>query len=123
MLIPKGERIHDKKYRNSFKTAVCVVCGTSDGTVVGAHIRYNQSGGIGLKPSDDCVLPLCYRHHTDQERNPGPAWWVWNYLKLSPRLFADFGEAEKDEVFHDLMMVIKKIARSRYETWKSRLKS
>lgn len=33
------------------------------GSVEPHHIRKNTDGGIGLKPSDNYVIPLCREHH------------------------------------------------------------
>ena len=79
--VPKQNRVKDRKYLDSFRYEPCWGCGTTDGTVVGAHIRTGHEGGTGLKPSDDLVLPLCYSCHMDQEGNSGAEWWIENILK------------------------------------------
>lgn len=84
---PKPERIKDKKYRKSFAGAMCWNCGRADGTVVGAHIRWGQEGGIGLKPSDDLIVPLCFVCHRDQEASPGPEWWADMVKNMARRLY------------------------------------
>ena len=78
---PKQHHIKDLAYRKSFKGEDCLSCGANDGTVVGAHMRWNEFSGMGRKPSDALIVPLCGTCHADQEANPGPEWWVENVLK------------------------------------------
>ena len=78
---PKQIHIEDPKYRKSFDGETCWSCGANDGTIVGAHIRWNEFPGTGRKPSDDLIAPLCFDCHQQQESNPGPDWWVQNVLK------------------------------------------
>lgn len=73
---PKRQPLRDRRYLNSFCGRSCWNCGSGDDTVIGAHIRWGQEGGIGLKPSDDLTVPLCWRCHAEQEANPGPLWWA-----------------------------------------------
>jgi len=82
---PKQHHIKDPKYRKSFRDETCWACEANDGTVVGAHIRWNEFAGTGRKPSDDLIIPLCFTCHADQEANPGPEWWVQNVLKSIAR--------------------------------------
>lgn len=60
----------------------CVICGGTG--VQAAHIRYGQRGGIGLKPGDDHITPLCHFHHAEQhhfttgektEKSAEEKWW------------------------------------------------
>ncbi len=59
------ERIRDDDWRKAMEHAACICCGVRDGTVVGAHIRPGQTGGTGLKPGDDLILPLCHHCHAE----------------------------------------------------------
>lgn len=91
MMFPKQIHIKDPKYRKSFSGAVCWGCGASDRTVIGAHIRSGSNAGMGRKPSDDLILPLCSGCHADQEANPGPEWWLENILKpIARRRYESF---------------------------------
>jgi len=76
--------LRDKDYRRSFKGEMCWNCGRMDDTVVGAHIRWGHEAGIGQKPNDDLIVPLCAACHREQESQPGPAWWA-NCLKAMAR--------------------------------------
>lgn len=72
-------RVRDRKYLSSIHGEACWSCGKEES--VGAHIRAGCEGGVGLKPSDDLVIPLCHYCHMDQESNPGAEWWLENVLK------------------------------------------
>jgi hypothetical protein len=73
-------RIRDRKWLDTFEHKECMNCGDT-GTVVGAHIRWGQSGGTQLKPSDDLVIPLCFRCHQGE---PPAEFWA-NVLKQVAR--------------------------------------
>ncbi len=73
-------REEDPAYLAYVRTLPCLICrrpGPSDP----AHLRSaaRQYGkpptGMGEKPSDCWVLPLCRTHHDDQHRNNELAWW------------------------------------------------
>ena len=88
----KEVRLRDRKYLNSFRDTACEACGADDGTIVAAHIRAGNEGGVGMKPSDDLVFGLCHSCHAEQEASPGAAWWL-----------------EK---------IVKPLARQNYQTWR-----
>jgi hypothetical protein len=87
--LPFGEppRVRDDAWRRVQGERSCLKCGARDGTVVGAHIRAGLEGGVSLKPSDDLVVPLCHRCHSDQEANPGPLWWFELFKSLVRRTY------------------------------------
>lgn len=73
-------RVEDPAWLAEVRKMPCLVCrrpGPSDP----AHLRTaaRQYGkpptGMGEKPSDCWVLPLCRTHHDDQHRNNELAWW------------------------------------------------
>jgi hypothetical protein len=75
-------RIRDRKWLDAHEHFECMACGRpGDGSVVAAHIRAGHEAGGSQKPSDDLVVPLCASCHADQERNPGPMWWLNAILK------------------------------------------
>lgn len=52
----------------------CAGCGAVD--VEAAHLRIGTSGGMGLKPSDRWVLPLCHAcHHGEQHQKGERSFW------------------------------------------------
>lgn len=74
-------REEDPAYLAYVRTLPCLICrrpGPSDP----AHLRSaaRQYGkphtGMGEKPSDCWVLPLCRTHHEDQHRNNELSWWT-----------------------------------------------
>lgn len=84
--------LRDRTYLDSFEGEACWSCGQADGTVVGAHIRWGQEGGMGMKPSDDLVVPLCSVCHADQESSPGPEWWADLVKRNARRRYRDWKE-------------------------------
>ena len=73
-MFPKDKPLRDRKYLDSYRDAACYACGAHDGTVVGAHIRHGHGGGIGLKPDDFYVMPLCYACHAEQGQSEAAFW-------------------------------------------------
>lgn len=73
-------REEDPTYLAYVRTLPCTVC-RRPGPNDPAHLRtgarrYNKPPtGMGEKPSDCWVLPLCRVHHDDQHRNNELAWW------------------------------------------------
>ena len=93
----KKAHVNNPKYRKSFKGAQCIVKGCMDReTVVGAHIREHSYAGMGRKPSDSLILPLCRKHHVEQSRDRD--FWC-------------------RELGVDTIEEVKEIAESRYNTW------
>ena len=79
----------------------CLACGVSPdhGAIQAAHIRVGPGsgkGGIGLKPGDDRVVPLCADCHRRQHDHGEPAFWsgldIGDPLGLAARLFAATGD-------------------------------
>ena len=90
--------LRDPAYRASFATGhFCLNCGTNDNTIVGAHIRWGHEAGVGLKPSDDLIVPLCFKCHADQEANPGPEYWA-NMVKKTARRTYRVWRLEQEDV-------------------------
>lgn len=40
--------------------------GNCNGKIQAAHVRKGTDGGLGVKPSDCWVIPLCAAHHAEQ---------------------------------------------------------
>lgn len=64
MMNPKHPPVRDRAYLDSVREMDCVICGASPCDP--AHIRHGLGGGMGMKPGDDLVLPLCHQHHRQQ---------------------------------------------------------
>lgn len=90
-------RLEDKAYLESYRSAKCIVCGTTE-TVVPAHIRSGWFG-MGNKPSDTLTLPLCHEHHAEQHKTGEERFWMemkgWTIKRA------------------------KEVARQRYKVWKN----
>lgn len=80
-LSQRQPRIEDPAYLAYVRTLPCRICrhpGPSDP----AHLRtgarqYDKPHtGMGEKPPDCWVLPLCRTHHEDQHRGNELAWWM-----------------------------------------------
>lgn len=64
MIIHKHKRIRDEKHRKAIRQLPCLSCGATPSQA--AHIRVSGHGGMGLKPDDDCCVPLCHNCHALQ---------------------------------------------------------
>lgn len=75
-------RVKSKAHLDFIRSLNCVICG--DGTTIeAAHVRYSDPRaakpitGIGIKPSDIFVVPLCGHHHREQHNEGNErAWWA-----------------------------------------------
>lgn len=74
-------REEDPAYLAYVRTLPCRICGRP-GPSDPAHLRtgarqYDKPHtGMGEKPSDRWVLPLCRTHHDDQHRHNELEWWT-----------------------------------------------
>jgi hypothetical protein len=66
MTLQKNPPVRDPKHLAKVREMSCVVCGATPCDP--AHIRHGLGGGMGMKPGDDLVLPLCHAHHMEQHR-------------------------------------------------------
>jgi len=57
----------------------CLICRRDD--VQSAHIRYTGAG-MGMKPCDSFVVPLCIEHH--QEQHSMNERMFWHLYKINP---------------------------------------
>lgn len=74
-------REEDPAYLAYVRTLPCLICqrpGPNDPAHLrtGARQYRKPHTGMGEKPSDCWVLPLCRTHHDDQHRNNELAWWA-----------------------------------------------
>lgn len=79
----KTPRIRDPGYLAHVRTTRCMVPDCTSSVSDAAHLRGGQTGGMGLKPSDDLVLPLCRAHHQEQHGWPQGEinWWYERFIK------------------------------------------
>lgn len=71
-------RIRDNAYLQDVRSLSCIIC-LSNVCVDAAHIRYSAPGklnaGVGAKPDDCYVLPLCREHHALQHSMGERQFW------------------------------------------------
>lgn len=86
----------DSKHLKFIRTLPCCVCLRMD-TVQAAHIRKNTDGGMGLKPSDRYVTPLCYECHSRQHSRGEVTFWgdINKPIELANALYLMTGDKEK----------------------------
>ena len=59
-------------------TLSCLVCKYGP-PVEAAHVRYGLAGGMGLKPSDNRIVPLCTRCHSMQHTIGEMRFWALHH--------------------------------------------
>lgn len=79
MVYLKTKMIRSKIHLRYVAEKPCVICGRPD--VQAAHIRYTGAG-VGLKPCDSFVVPLCIEHH--QEQHSMNERMFWHLYKIDP---------------------------------------
>jgi hypothetical protein len=68
------KRIVNTRHLSFVKRLPCTKCfkaAPSDA----AHVRTGNDGGIGIKPSDNCTVPLCRACHSEQHDNGERTFW------------------------------------------------
>ena len=65
--------IRNKKHLKFIRELECVFCASP--FVQAAHLRIGTDGGMGLKPSDHWVTPLCHAHHSKQHQIGERTFW------------------------------------------------
>jgi hypothetical protein len=89
-------RYKNDKYLKFVKTLPCCICGHDTG-VDAAHIRFSAAyaakanPGVGQKPSDFWVVPLCRKHH-DMQHSVGDErkFWIRSFWSMDPLQIAAF---------------------------------
>jgi hypothetical protein len=74
MRFPKHNRIRDRAWLDEVRDQPCIITGTTPCDP--AHIRYGLSGGMGLKPDDNRVLPLAHELHRQQHDIGEISFWT-----------------------------------------------
>jgi hypothetical protein len=74
------KRGRDPRHLELIRQAYCLACPSWD-TCDAAHVRYHdmaagkEQTGIGRKPDDRWVVPLCHRCHMTQHSRGERIWW------------------------------------------------
>lgn len=61
MLIPKTKPLRSKSHLAFVRNLPCVACFGVPSEA--AHLRTAANAGVGVKPPDSCVIPLCHGCH------------------------------------------------------------
>jgi hypothetical protein len=85
LTISEPKRIRCKDHLRYVATQPCVICGRSPSHP--HHVRYAQSRGIGLKVSDEFVVPLCAIHHRQLHQTTKEREW-WQARRMDPLIIA-----------------------------------
>jgi hypothetical protein len=88
----RHEREHDKGYLAHTRLQPCIVgpiLGGCEGRIDPAHLRFGEAKvgrlnpGLGKKPDDRWVLPLCRKHHEAQHAAGNERRW-WAEVGIDP---------------------------------------
>lgn len=79
----KVKNLRDARWLAHVREQGCMICGASPCDP--AHIRIGAGGGMGLKPPDNMVVPLCNDHHRAQHESGERTFWT-NALMADPDL-------------------------------------
>lgn len=88
----RHERQHDKEYLAHTRRQPCIVgpiLGGCEGRIDPAHLRFGEAKvgrlnpGLGKKPDDKWVLPLCRKHHEAQHAAGDERRW-WSGTGIDP---------------------------------------
>ena len=99
----KHPRVHNEKHLAHIRTLLCCVCGNIT-SVEAAHIRLpdlkvgKRMPGLGEKPDDCWVVPLCSGCHRQQHSMSETKFWGdRDPLRLAMALFIASGDHERGE--------------------------
>ncbi len=73
-IVLKKTVIRSSKHLKFIRTLECAMCDSF--YVEAAHLRMRTNGGMGMKPSDSCVIPLCTAHHRMQHHIGEELFWT-----------------------------------------------
>lgn len=95
MLIPKNKPIRSRKHRFFIASLPCVITGAHD--VQAAHLRFQNGGGMGLKPSDEYCLPLsCLEHALQHKMGEVKYWEQYGGIERAKKLAKDLYRVSGD---------------------------
>lgn len=100
----KHARVKSRKHRMFIASLQCV-CGTQ-GRTQAAHVRKNNGGGMGFKPDDSHIVPLCCSGlgwtgcHDKQGAQGEEAFWeryggTERATELAKELYSNTGDVER----------------------------
>ena len=96
MIMQKTKPIRSTKHLQFIRKLPCCVCGQMPCDA--AHIRIGMFGGTGMKPGDDCTVPLCAPCHARQHQHGEATFYgasIGSAKWLAKRLYQYSGDAFK----------------------------
>lgn len=72
----KRSRIKDLKYLRFVSSLPCIISGVWSEDVCGHHLLRGVDRGMGMKASDDVVLPMNYRYHMSLHASGDETWFL-----------------------------------------------
>jgi hypothetical protein len=81
LTIGEPKRIRSRTHLRFVARQPCLICGRAPSHA--HHVRYAQSRGLGLKVSDEFVVPLCAIHHAENHATGNERRW-WQERKIDP---------------------------------------
>ena len=103
--IQRRPRIHDERHLAWVRRLPCLICKNEVETEA-CHVRMADpsigklNSGLGQKPHDYFVVPLCGAHHRRQHMQNEREWWAAHNVdpvKLALMLFAVSGDHQEAE--------------------------
>ena len=95
LTIAEPKRRRDKAHLRFVVSQPCLVCGRQPSDP--HHLQFAQPRALGLKASDEFVVPLCRSHHRQlHQAGDEVAWWEdldINALEIAKSLWAKSGKA------------------------------
>ena len=85
LTIAEPKRIRCKEHLRYVASQPCLICGRSPSQA--HHLRHAQTRGLGLKVSDEFVVPLCAIHHHQIHTTEKEEAW-WKERKIDPLTIA-----------------------------------
>jgi hypothetical protein len=80
LTIAEPKRIRDKNHLRFVASQPCLVCGRQPSDP--HHLRFAQPRALGLKVSDEFIVPLCRGHHRQLHQAGNEVTW-WADLKIN----------------------------------------
>ena len=91
LVIAEPKRLRDKAHLKFVASQPCIVCGRQPSDP--HHLRFAQPRAIGLKVSDEFIVPLCRGHHRQLHQAGNEiAWWEdlnINALEIAKRFWEE----------------------------------
>jgi hypothetical protein len=81
LALPEPRRIRDRDHIRYVTKQPCLICGRRPSDP--HHLRFAQNRALGLKVSDEFVVPLCRGHHREAHRCGDEAAW-WGHVGVNP---------------------------------------